>query len=279
LFVVFTAFLGLTIRDFISFHNIQNVLITGGIDLSIPPIMAFAGIVGSLYMGGGGNPIVGALLMVVIGLMGGAVNGVAVAFLGMIPFVVTLATQAIAIGACVMVTQSVSVVVTNESFLGTVMSSLWGIPAPVILLFALTAIITLFARKSVPGRALYAVGVNAETARVSGISTRGVIFGAYAFSGLFAGIAAIVTTARLTSASATLGQEGVVLSVVGAAVVGGVSIYGGAGSFGGAVLGAIIITMISNAMNLAHLSYYATLIVKGLVIVTFVAIDTQSKEA
>ena len=79
------------------------------------------------------------------------------------------------------------------------------------------------------------------------------------------------------SASPTMGQEGVVLNVMGSAVVGGVSIYGGAGSFAGAVVGAVVITLISNIMNMAHLSYYATLIVKGLVIVVVVAIDSRSK--
>ena len=296
LFVVVVAFLGFTVDRFFTANNLLNilmqssalgfmalgmtaVLVTGGIDLSIPAIMAFAGILGSLYMRDGGGPLVGALIMIGVGVGGGALNGLAVASLGMIPFVVTLSTQAIAMGACVMITNSVSVLGLHESFLATVMSKIGRIPTPILALACVTLFVAILSQRSIFGRWLYAVGINAETARVSGIPKKKVLFGAYVFAGLFAGLAAIVVTARLASASPTMGQEGVVLNVVGAAVVGGVSIYGGSGSFAGAVVGAVIITMISNIMNMAHLSYYATLIVKGLVIVAVVAIDSRSKRA
>lgn len=296
LFVVVVAFLGFTVDRFFTANNLLNilmqssalgfmamgmtaVLVTGGIDLSIPAVMAFAGILGSMYMRAGGGPLAGALIMIGVGVAGGALNGLAVASLRMIPFVVTLSTQAIAMGACVMITNSVSVLGLHESFLNVVMSKVWQVPTPIVALFIVTALVAILAQRSIIGRWLYAVGMNAETARVSGLSTRKVLFGSYAFAGLFAGFAAIVVTARLASASPTMGQEGVVLNVVGAAVVGGVSIYGGSGSFSGAVVGAVIITMISNIMNMAHLSYYATLIVKGLVIIAVVAIDSRSKRA
>jgi ribose/xylose/arabinose/galactoside ABC-type transport system permease subunit len=296
LFVAVVAFLGFTVDRFFTANNLLNilmqssalgfmaigmtaVLITGGIDLSIPAIMAFAGILGSMYMRFGGGPLVGALIMIGVAVAGGALNGLAVAYLKMIPFVVTLSTQAIAMGACVMITNSVSVLGLHQSFLDVVMSRIGQIPTPIEALAFATLIVAILSQKSIIGRWLYAVGMNAETARVSGVPKRKVLFGSYVFAGLFAGLAAIVVTARLASASPTMGQEGVVLNVVGAAVVGGVSIYGGSGSFAGAVVGAVIITMISNIMNMAHLSYYATLIVKGLVIIAVVAIDSRSKRA
>jgi ribose/xylose/arabinose/galactoside ABC-type transport system permease subunit len=294
LFVLVVAFLGFTVDRFFTANNLLNilmqssalgfmamgmtaVLITGGIDLSIPAVMAFAGILGSMYMRAGGGPLGGALIMIGVGVAGGALNGLAVASLKMIPFVVTLSTQAIAMGACVMITNSVSILGLHESFLNVVMSRVWQVPTAIVALFIVTALVAILAQRSIIGRWLYAVGMNAETARVSGVPTRKVLFGSYAFAGFFAGLAAVVVTARLASASPTMGQEGVVLNVVGAAVVGGVSIYGGSGSFSGAVVGAVIITMISNIMNMAHLSYYATLIVKGLVIIAVVAIDSRSK--
>jgi ribose/xylose/arabinose/galactoside ABC-type transport system permease subunit len=296
LFVAIVAFLGFTVDHFFTANNLLNillqssalgfmaigmtaVLITGGMDLSIPAVMALSGILGSMYMRSGGGAVPGAFIMIAVGTAGGALNGLAVAYLKMIPFVVTLSTQAIAMGACVMITNSVSVLGLSQSFIDVVMSRVAGVPTPILALVAFAAVVALFSQKSIFGRWLYAVGINAETARVSGVPKKKVLFGTYVFAGLFAGLAAIIVTARLASASPTMGQEGVVLNVVGSAVVGGVSIYGGAGSFAGAVLGAVIITMISNIMNMAHLSYYATLIVKGLVIVAVVAIDSRSKRA
>jgi len=296
LFVLIVGFLGFTVDHFFTTNNLINillqssalgfmaigmtaVLITGGIDLSIPAVMALSGILGSMYMRSGGDPVVASLIMIAIGMVGGALNGLAVAYLKMIPFVVTLSTQAIAMGACVMITNSVSVLGLSQSFIDVVMSRLAGIPTPIVALAVVATIVAVLSQKSLFGRWLYAVGMNAETARVSGVPKKKVLFGTYVFAGLFAGLAAIIITARLSSAAPTMGQEGVVLNVVGSAVVGGVSIYGGSGSFAGAVLGAVIITMISNIMNMAHLSYYATLIVKGLVIVAVVAIDSRSKRA
>ncbi len=296
LFVAIVAFLGFTVNHFFTVNNLLNilmqssalgfmaigmtaVLITGGMDLSIPAVMALSGILGSMFMRAGGNPVLASLIMVAVGMAGGALNGLAVAYLKMIPFVVTLSTQAIAMGACVMITNSVSVLGLSQSFLDVVMSRVLGIPTPILALAIVAAFVAILSQRSIFGRWLYAVGINAETARVSGVPKKKVLLGTYVFAGLFAGLAAIIVTARLASASPTMGQEGVVLNVVGSAVVGGVSIYGGSGSFAGAVLGAVIITMISNIMNMAHLSYYATLIVKGLVIVAVVAIDSRSKKA
>ncbi len=295
LFAAVMTVLGLTVEHFFTARNLTNVLlqatplalmaiglsavlITGGMDLSIPAVMALGGILGSMYMRDGGNPIAGSLIMAGVGLLCGCLNGYAVAYLHMIPFVVTLATQAIAMGVCVVITNSVSVLGLNESFLAVMTARPGGIPVPIIAVVAITSIVWLLSSKSIFGRWLYAVGMNADTAEVSGIPGQSVIFGAYAFAGLFAGLTAIVVTSRLASASPTMGQEGVVLNVVAASVVGGVSIYGGAGSFVGAVLGATVITLISNVMNLAQISYYATLVVKGLVIVVVVALDAQSKQ-
>jgi ribose/xylose/arabinose/galactoside ABC-type transport system permease subunit len=294
LFIGIILSLGLTVDNFFTVNNGINilmqsaalgfmaigmtaVLITGGMDLSIPAVMALGGILGSMYMRSGGDPVSGALIMIVVGVAAGAFNGYAVAYLKMIPFVVTLSTQAIAMGACVMITNSQSILGLHESFIDVVMSKVWIVPTPVLALAVAAAIVALLSKKSLFGRWLYAVGINAEAARVSGIPKKKVLMGTYMFAGLFAGLAAIIVTARLMSASPTMGQEGVVLNVMGSAVVGGVSIYGGSGSFVGAVIGAVVITLISNIMNMAHLSYYATLIVKGLVIVVVVAIDSRSK--
>jgi len=283
--------LGLFVPDFFTARNIINVLmqssalglmaigvtavlIGGGIDLSIPSVMALSGIFGAMYMRAGGHPVLAGLIMVAVATLIGTINGFAVAYLRMIPFVVTLSMMYVAQGACLWVTRAISVPVTNPAFVDTVMAKIWTIPVPVIFLLLITAIVTVLIGRSLHGRWLYATGTNIRAARVSGILTARVLFGTYVFSGFFAGLAAIVTTARLLSAAATMGEEGVVLSVISSAVVGGVSIYGGVGSPLGAVIGALFITLITNSMNLMHVSYYATLVIKGLIIVTVVALDS-----
>ncbi len=254
--------------------GLTAVLITGGIDLSIPSLMSFSAVLGALYMKAGGNPVVASLLMIAVAVLGGTVNGLAVAYLKMIPFVVTLSTMAVFSGAAIWVTNAVSVTGIPRSFITTVMGDIWIIPIPVIVFLVVTVIAQLFLTRSIFGRWLYAVGTNLRAARVSGVPAQRVQFGAYVFSGFIAGLAAIVTTAWLGTAGGTIGAQGVVLDVVSSAVLGGVSIYGGAGTAVGALIGTILIKLISNSLNFLQASYYMTLVVKGIVIVAFVAIDS-----
>jgi ribose transport system permease protein len=239
--------------------------------------MAFGGILGAMYMRDGGDPVVGSLIMVITCSLVGAFNGFAVAWLRMIPFVVTLSMMYVMEGAALWVTEKVSVVISDQAFLGFVKGRFLGIPDPVIIMAVVVAVAWLVFHKSYLGRWLYAVGINSRTARVSGVPTRQVTFGAYVFSGFCAGIAAIVITGRLASASASMGQSGIVLDIVASSVVGGVSIYGGSGSPLGASLGAVLIALISNSMNMMHVEYYTTLVIKGIVIITVIALDTLRK--
>ena len=253
------------------------VLFVGGIDLSMPAVMAFSGILGAMFMRGGGNPVIAALIMVAVGTAAGCVNGFAVAYLKMIPFIVTLSMQAIATGASIWVTNAVSVTGVPDSFVDTILARVWVIPVPVIALVVLAAFSEFLLRKSLFGRWLYSVGTSIRTARVSGIDTNRVLFGSYAFSGLMAGIVAIIVTARLGSAAVTMGSDNLVLDIVSGAVIGGVSIYGGSGSALGAVVGALFMTLIGNSMNFLHVPFYLTLIIKGCVIIAFVAVDSVRK--
>lgn len=249
------------------------VLIGGGIDLSIPSVMAFSAIVGAIFMRDVGNPIIGAVIMVIVGTLAGSINGYAVAYLKMIPFVVTLAMMTIMTGASIWITNSVSIPIYSFEFIDAVLYRVGNVPLPVIAVGIITVIVFFLTSRSLFGRWLYAVGTNVETARVAGIPAQKVLFGTYVISGFFAGLAAIIISARLGAASATIGNDGVVLDIVSAAVVGGVSIYGGVGSPLGAVVGAVIITLISNSMNMMQVSYTATLMTKGIVIIAFVALD------
>jgi ribose/xylose/arabinose/galactoside ABC-type transport system permease subunit len=257
--------------------GITVVLILGGIDLSIPAVMALSGVIGAVFMREGGNPLLAAALMIFVGIFCGSINGLAVAYLRMIPFVVTLSMMAIATGTSILISSQVAVRVANPSFTNVVLAKVGLIPIPVIIVILITGIVWLLMDRSLFGRSLYAIGTNARAARVSGINTSRYIFGSYVFSGFFAGLAGIVVTARLGSATAQMGAESVVLDVISSAVVGGASIYGGKGTALGAVIGALFITFISNSMNLLHVTYFWTLIIKGLIIIMVVALDSLRK--
>jgi ribose transport system permease protein len=288
--------IGVYAPNFFRYHNTINVLlqasllglltigmtvvmIVGGIDLSLPANMAMSAVLGALYMKASGGWALGALIMVGAGVLIGLVNGLAVVRLKMIPFVVTLAMMTMVSGASVWLTNSLSISQLPDTFVSFFDARpLFGVPVTVLVVAVLAAIVATLMRSSIAGRWAYAVGINERAARVARIPIGQVVLASYVFSGLMAGLTAILLTARLGSASANMGNDGVVLDIVSACVVGGVSIYGGAGRIPGALFGALLITVLSNAMNLIGVSYYLSLIVKGAVIVAFVAIDGR-KEA
>lgn len=286
--------MGITLPYFFTFRNLMNilrqasslaimamgitiVLITGGMDISIPAVMAFSGILGSIYIVNGGAIIVGIIIMLSVATFLGIINGLAIAYLRMVPFVVTLSMQAVATGASVWMTRNISISGLPNSYVTIITGNLFGIPNSIIYALAIGLILWVLMKKTMPGRWLFSVGTNVRTSKVSGIPGDAVVFFAYLVSGFMAGVAAIFITARLESASPTMGEEGVVLNVMGAAVIGGASIYGGIGSSLGAIFGAIIMTLITNGMNMMHISYHSTLIVKGFVIIFFVAFDSLKR--
>jgi ribose/xylose/arabinose/galactoside ABC-type transport system permease subunit len=254
------------------------VMIGGGIDLSIPATMAFAAVLGAFVMPVWGIAA-GVATMLVSGLAVGAFNGLAVAWFEMTPFVVTLASMTVIGGATVWMTNSQSLSDFPDAFFDLFLSAPAGVPVAVLILAVIAAIAALILSSTAYGRSLYAVGLNAKAARLARAPVEWLLFSTYAISGLLAGVAAVMLTARLGSASANLGSDGVVLDIVTACVVGGVSIYGGAGLATGAVLGALFVTLISNSLNQLGVSYFMNLVVKGIAIILFIWIDRISARA
>ncbi len=283
--------LALLVPNFLTSRNVVNVfvqastlslmaigmtfvMITGGIDLSIPAVMGLSAIFGAMVLRDSGNIAVAIVVMLVTGSLLGCINGLAVAYLKMIPFVVTLAMMTVAGGTAIWITNSVSVPITSDQFFSLILDRVLTIPRPIIFMVVAAIVAYVMVSRHIFGRWLYAVGVNLKAARVSRVPTNRVVFLSYVISGFCAGMTAVILAARLGSASANMGNDGVVLDVVSSAVVGGVSIYGGVGNPVGAVLGAIFIVVIGNAMNAMHVSFFTGLIVKGIVIITFVALDS-----
>lgn len=254
------------------------VMVVGGIDLSLPANTAFCAVAGALYMKSTGDWVLAVPIMMGCGVLIGAANGFAVAKLKMIPFVVTLAMMTMVSGTTVWITQSLSISQLPNSFVDLFAARpFFRIPLTVLVVAVLAGVLTVLMRASIPGRWAYAVGINEKAARVARVPVQRVVMASYVFAGLMSGLTAILLTARLGSASANMGNDGVVLDIVSACVLGGVSIYGGVGRLPGALLGALLITILSNAMNLVGVSFYLSLVIKGLVIIAFVAADGRKE--
>jgi ribose/xylose/arabinose/galactoside ABC-type transport system permease subunit len=250
------------------------VMVGGGIDLSLPANMALAGIVGSMTMIQFNNVPLGCAVMMLASVLVGAINGFAVAYLRMIPFVVTLATMTMGAGLSIWLTNSVSISEQPTAFFDILLARPLGVPISVVVMFAAVAAIQFILLATRFGFQLYAVGTNIAASRISRVPVRRVLFTTYLIAGLLAGIAAVVVTARLGSASANVGNDSVTLDIITACVIGGVSIYGGVGRPIGALVGAIFVLVLGNVLNLLGISFFLGLMLKGVIIIVLVASDS-----
>lgn len=256
------------------------VLVTGGIDLSVTSIVALASVVGATVMnqetgwlaGSMAGTPVAVILMLGVGLVIGALNGLAVARLQMPAFMVTLTGMMFFSGVAVWFTQSRNIGHLPPSFLflgGNFWMAL-GIAAAAGLAAHALLQHTLF------GRWLFAVGHNARAARVSGVPVPGVIVGAYMMSGLCAGLAALLLSAQAEAGSPVLGQQ-MLLDVVGATILGGTSLFGGRGKVMWTLGGVIFLRIADNSLNLLNLSYFTITMVKGSVILLAALLDVMRR--
>ncbi len=249
------------------------VMVGGGIDLSLPANMALSGILGSMVMAATGSVGLGCGVMLATGTCIGALNGAAVAYLRMIPFVVTLAMMTMAGGMSVWVTNSTSISTQPEPFFTLFLSRPFGVPVAVLILLVAGGVVQAVLGLTRFGWQVYAVGTNPAAARISRVPVARVLFQTYALAGFLAGLAAIVVTARLGSASANVGNDSVILDVVTACVIGGVSIYGGVGRPLAALAGAVFVLVLGNVLNLMGVSFFIGLMLKGAIIIGLVALD------
>lgn len=256
------------------------VVLTAGIDLSVGAILAFAGIVSaSLIVGDNPHGIsMGVAAGLFVGAAMGAVNGLLVARFSVPPFVATLGMLSVARGFTYIYNGGMPVSDLPSGFLAIGGGHLWKIPVPVLIFAATIVICWLVLRYTTYGRYIYAVGGNAKSAKTSGISTAKMIFSVYVVSGLLAGLAGVVLAARTTAALPQAGMS-YELDAIAAVVIGGTSLSGGAGSLGGTVVGALLIGVINNGLNLLGVSSYYQQVVKGIIIVGAVLLDASRKKS
>lgn len=254
------------------------IIILGGIDLSVGSIMAVVGVVTTALIAQFSAPVYLAVAAgVAVGILVGAMNGYVVATTVIPPFIVTLATMNIARGAAYVLTDGKPVRVMSDSFNNIGSGYVGGIiPMPVVYLVIILLLCYLIMNKTKLGRYMYAVGGNAEAAKFAGINIKKVKFFAYTFSGLMASVAGIVLASRMFSGQPTAGN-GAELDAIAAVVLGGTSMTGGSGRIGGTVIGALIIGILSNGLNLMGVSSFWQYIVKGIVILVAVYADVIKK--
>lgn len=258
--------------------GISFVLVGQGLDISLPAVMAASAVIGAKVMSVTQNIALGVLVVFVTAIAFGLINGVSVAVFKMYPFIVTMSTMVLAQGISALVSQSVSIANLPEAFISVVDGKLWVIPVPIIILLLFAAIGYIVLNKSLYGRKIFAIGVNEKAARVCGIRVTRVKLSTYIISSVYAAITGIVLTARLKSASPMMASDNMNLDVLAAAVLGGVSMDGGTGTVIGALVGAIIMTAYSTAMNLLGVDNFQALIYKGLIILAVTYLDaTRSK--
>jgi len=263
------------------------VVISGGIDLSVGSVLAFAGMLAASLATSliGVTPWSGnyALAMpILFALLGGGicgtVNGWIVARFRIQPFIATLGMLLAARGATMALTDGNPISSLNPHLRWFGTGKLWTIPTPIVMFAVVFAIAWIILNKTVFGRYLYAVGGNERSARTSGIRTERIKIWVYAISGFLAGLAGIILTAKTGSGQTNAGAS-YELDAIAAAVIGGASLSGGVGKLSGTLFGALIMGVMNNGLDILGVESYYQLIVKGALIVTAVVIDPARKTA
>jgi ribose/xylose/arabinose/galactoside ABC-type transport system permease subunit len=255
------------------------VIITGGIDLSVGAIYALASVCGALVFspygpsGGGGATVLGILVTIGVGTLLGFLNGAMITAFKVHPFIITLGTMAIYRGIAFVQTNGQSIGGFPEAFRTFVRQEYNGLSlVPLIVMIIVVIIGGIFLSQFSTGRKVYAVGGNEIASRYSGIRVGRIKLLAYSISGLVAGIAAVLSLGYYGAGSSGDGQ-GYELNVIAATVVGGASLVGGKGTALGALLGAIILQMISNGLVILNIPQNYSQIVIGVVVIAAVLLD------
>lgn len=301
LIVLITASVAIALLNprFLSWSNILTVLrqtsinaviatgmtfaiLIGGIDLSVGSVLGLCGAIAATMVSSGTNVVLAVLTVLVLGTAIGYFNGTLITAGGLQPFIATLGTVTLLRGAILVFTQgrpiSTGNTAASEHFSEIGTGFLGPIPIPVYVMLLVFIVAYYILNHTRIGRYIYATGSNEEATMYSGIKTARVKRFVYAVSGMMAALAGILLTARLGSAQPTAGA-GYELDAIAAVVLGGTSMAGGIGTIGGTAIGALIIGVLNNALNLMKVSSYYQDVAKGIVILIAVLLDRKQKSS
>lgn len=253
-----------------------NLLISGGLDLSVGSTLAFTGVVTGLALNAGVPVVISILLGLLAALGVGLANGLLVAKMKINPFIVTLGTNMAVRGLLLVIAQGRAVLNLPPEFTIIGQGRLFGIQYPIYVMLALVLIGDFLLRNTRFFRQNYYIGSNEKAARLSGINVDWVKIINYCIVALLAGVAGLMITARFGSASVTVGS-GTELRVITATIIGGASLSGGEGSVLGAFLGALFMGVLANALNLLGVDVYWQNLITGLILIGAVVIDVVNE--
>ncbi len=257
------------------------VILTGGVDLAVGSLLAFASIAAAWVVQNVGlGPVpqwLAALTTVgVIGGLAGYAHGKCVTLFNVPAFVATLGGMTIWRGATLVLNDGGPIAGFDSGYRWWGTGAVMGIPVPVIIFAAVVLVGHILLRYTRYGRQVYAVGGNAEAARLTGVNVKAIIASVYVLVGLLAGLAGFLLSARLGSSEAVAGT-GYELRVIASVVIGGASLSGGSGTIKGTLIGALLIGVLSNGLVVMHVSSYFQQIVIGVIIILAVAFDSFAK--
>lgn len=285
--------MSLTSKEFLTLNNLTNVarqvsifaiigtgmtfvIITAGIDLSVGSLLALTGCVAMTIIDKTNGDFIGITAGILVGAICGAVTGITVSRFRVPPFIATLAGLTVFRGLSLVITKGLPIVKFEGSFRFIGQGVIAGIPVPVIIMVIVVIFMQLVLSRTAFGAYIYAVGGNEEAARLSGIKVAWVKFWAYVLCGLLSGLAGMILMARLSSAQPAVG-EGFELDAIAAVVLGGTSLMGGRGAVWSTLIGALVIGILSNGMNLMGVHSHYQLVAKGVLIVLAVMLDDYLK--
>ena len=250
------------------------VIATGGIDLAVGSVMAAAAIVGGHYVASAGSAAF-MLATVAAAVVLGAINGIAVAWLRIVPFVATLAMLAASRGIAHLISHQTPVALYDLDALTRIGSQrVLGTPIPAIVFLVVVALGWLVLNRTRYGRYVIAVGGNREAARIAGIRVRPIVFSVYVVVGLCTGIASVLQTGQLASASPVVGL-GLELDAIAAVVIGGTSLAGGRCTMIGTFFGVITFALVFNLLTLENVESQIQQILRGVIILGAVAVQRR----
>jgi ribose/xylose/arabinose/galactoside ABC-type transport system permease subunit len=261
------------------------VIITAGIDLSIGPLMAVAGVTSAMILEINPNILV---LALIVGIAASAIMSMWTALLvsrmNVTPFIASLSTMTIAEGVALIISGGIPHTIHDPVYMALGNGYLWdtdntggvGLPIPVLVFGVVIVVFYIILYKTKYGRYLYAVGGNENAARASGVNVFKIKLWAYILNGLLCGVAGIVLASRITSGQPTAGT-GYELDAITAVIIGGTSMMGGVGKISGTIIGVLIIGVLNNGLVLMGVSSYYQNIIKGVIIAVAVLLDMNTK--
>lgn len=267
--------------------GVTIVIITTGIDLSSGSVIALSAVIAAslaqregweaaMYPGLAGKlPVIVPILAgILIGVLCGFLNGWTIAKFKIPPFIATLGMMTIARGFALLYSDGrpVSSLTDSYNFIGQ--GEVLGIPFPIIILAVMAVLTHIMLNNTKFGRHIYAIGGNEQAAKISGLDVGKMLILIYTFAGFLSGLAGVVLSSRISSGQPGLGQ-GYELDAIASAVIGGTSFSGGIGTIWGTMVGALIIGILNNGLDLLNVSAYWQQIVKGLIIVIAIILDER----